>query len=1062
MLLIAHTLLHAAAGASDIKTAAAEMRWRLIGPFRAGRTVAVSGVAQQANTFYMAPNNGGVWKSTDYGLTWNPIFDGQPTGSIGSLAVAPSDPNILYVGSGEGLQRPDLSVGDGVYKSTDAGKTWQHLGLRNGYQIPSIVIDPQDPNRLFVAVLGHPYGPNAERGLFRSTDGGQSFQRVLYKDENTGAVEVALDPKDPHTVYATLWAARQAPWEVGGSFNGPGSGLFKSSDDGTTWRQIGKGLPTIEQGLGRIGFVISPSDNRRMYAQADASSAFGGLYRSDDAGENWRKVNSENRINGRGGDFAYVQVDPLNEDKIYVANTSTYRSEDAGKTFVAIKGAPGGDDYHTIWINPKNPDILLLGVDQGATLSVNGGRTWSSWYNQPTAQFYHVSTDNRFPYWVYGGQQESGSVGIASRSDDGSISFRNWHTVGVEEYGYVAPDPLHPELIYGGKATCFNWLTGDVQDVSPEVLRGEHRSVRTMPLLFSPADPHILYLGSEVLFKTTNGGHSWDIISPDLTRKEWTMPDVIGAFETQDPENGKHRGVIYTVAPSPKDVKLIWAGTDDGLIHITQNGGKTWKDVTPPDLTPWSKVSLLEASHFDTRTAYAAVNRFRLDDLHPHAYRTHDFGQTWTSMVAGLPERAVINAVREDPLQPGLLYAGTEVGVFVSLDDGDHWSPLQQNLPVTSVRDLVIHDSDLVVGTHGRSFWILDDIAPLREIAASKQLLDEAHLFAPSKAIRWRWNRNTDTPLPPEEPVGQNPPDGAIIDYNLPADAKVVTLDILDSSHKLVRHYSSDDKPVVTEGELQNELNVPTYWVRKEQILAAKSGGHRFIWDLRCEKPSALNHEYPISAIYRNTPRVPLGTFVLPGTYLVRLTVDGKAYSQPLTVMMDPRIRTAESGLQQQFASSNELSSMMNEDYAMLAQTKALQKAVQGAENQSGASENLTANLKKADQTLSAFAGTGGRTRTASAQPSLSALNGELARVYEILQGTDNAPTVQALNAVDQLRKDLNAKRDAWKEFQTVTLKTLNNQLRNEKLPELSVPKVNSASLKGMSTNRNGADADEP
>src|SRR5579875_2366989 len=932
-----------------------EMHWRLIGPFRGGRTVAISGVPQQPNVFYMAPNNGGVWKSTDYGNTWTPIFDGQDTGSIGALAVAQSDPNTLYVGSGEGLQRPDLSVGDGMYKSMDAGKTWEHLGLREGEQIASVIVDPRDAKRVFVAVLGHPYGPNTERGVYRSTDGGRSFQRVLYKDENTGAIEVAFDPANAQIVYASLWAARQAPWEIGNSFNGPGSGLFKSTDGGDNWQPLTKGVPTIAQGLGRIGFAIAPSDSKRMYALMDASREHGGLYRSDDAGDSWRKVNDEARLWGRGSDFACVQVDPKDENKIYIANTSTYRSTDAGQTFLAIKGAPGGDDYHSIWINPQKPDIIFLGVDQGATLSVNGGRTWSSWYNQPTAQFYHVITDNRFPYWVYGGQQESGSAGVESRSDDGSISFRNWHPVGAEEYGYIAPDPLKPEIIYGGKASRFNWATGDVQDVSPQVLRGQYRFVRTMPLLFSPVDPHVLYLGSNVLFKTTSGGDRWDVISPDLTRKQWQMPAVIQAFEAQDPEKGQHRGVIYTVAPSPKDGNLIWAGTDDGLIHVTHDGGKNWQDVTPPELTAWSKVSLIEASHFATDTAYAAINRFRLDDLRPHVYRTQDSGKTWKQIVSGLPDRAVVNAVREDPERKGLLFAATEIGVFVSFDNGGNWQPLQLNLPVTSVRDLVIHQDDLVVATHGRSFWILDDVTPLRQVS-SEAMGAKGRLFVPQKAIRWRWNRNTDTPLPPEEPAGQNPPEGAIIDYVLQENSGPATLEIYDSENKLVRRYSSEDKPDVTQAELEKELNVPAYWVRPPHILSAAPGMHRFVWDLRYAPPRALEHDYPIAAIYKDTPRLPRGALVLPGEYTVKLTAGRESYSQRLTVAMDPRVKTPPAGLQQQLTLSLKLSEMMDASYDSLMRVRAA----------------------------------GGQSKDVESR--WSALNGELSKVLDVIQGSDNAP----------------------------------------------------------------------
>jgi photosystem II stability/assembly factor-like uncharacterized protein len=1015
-------LLACAVATGETHAYFSEMHWRLIGPFRGGRTVAIQGIVQQPNVFYMAPNNGGIWKSTDYGNTWNSIFDGQDTGSIGALAVAPSDPSAIYAGSGEGLQRPDLSVGDGIYKSTDAGKTWLHLGLRNGYQIPSLIVDSTDPNRIFAAVLGHPYGPNPERGVFRSTDGGHTFEKVLYKDENTGASEVEFAPDNTQVVYATLWAARQAPWEIGNSFNGPGSGLFKSSDGGNTWQQLTHGLPTFAEGLGRIGFDIAPSDPKRMYALVDADRAHGGLYRSDDAGQSWERINDEIRLWGRGGDFACVKVDPKNENEVYIANTSTYRSMDGGHTFIAIKGAPGGDDYHSIWINPQNTDIIFLGVDQGATLSVNGGRTWSSWYNQPTAQFYHVITDNRFPYWVYGGQQESGSAAVESRSDDGCITFRDWHPVGAEEYGYIAPDPLHPNLVYGGKVTRFNRVTHDVQDVSPQILPGKYRFLRTMPLLFSPVDPHILYLGSNVLFETSNGGQSWQIISPDLTRKEWQMPAVIQPFESQDPEKGHHRGVIYTIAPSPLDRNLIWVGTDDGLIQLTHDGGKHWNNVTPPELTAWSKVSMMEASHFDPQTAYAAINRFRLDDLQPYIYRTHDGGRTWQKIVNGLPVRAVVNSVREDPRKKGLLYAGTEIGVFVSFDDGEHWQSLQLNLPVTSVRDLVIHDNDLIVGTHGRSFWILDDITPLRQVSASGQA-SETMLFKPERAVRWRWNRNTDTPLPPEIPAGENPPDGGIVDYSISAPSGPVTLEIFDARGQLVRRYASTDKPEVTEAELEKELNVPVYWVRLPHVLPGTTGMHRFVWDLRYAPPKSLRHEYPIAAIVHNTPREPRGTIVLPGTYTVKLTVGGKSYSQPLFVVMDPRVKTPAAGLEEQFRVSQQLSSLMNKDFDAISKIRATRAQI--GETLSRQRETIAKELRDLDAKLQPL------------EREATALNRNLAQVFELIQGSDNAPTSQDVAAANQLETEWQQTEARWRKARAQDLAELNSRLRALQLPEI-------------------------
>ena len=969
----------------------AGLRWRTIGPYRGGRTVAAAGIPSQPNVFYVAANNGGIWKTDDYGRTWKPLFDDQPTGSIGALAIAPSDPNIIYAGSGEGLQRPDLSVGDGIYKSVDGGKTWRHLGLREGQQIPAILVDPRDPNRLIVAVLGHPYGPNPERGVFRSTDGGETWQKALYKDENTGAIDLAFDPRNFQTIYAVLWAARQGPWE-NGEWSGPHSGLFKSTDGGTTWQQLTGGLPTPAQGLGRIGIAIAPSDPQRMYALVEAKPS--ALYRSDDAGSSWQRVNTEARISGRGSDFAGVRVDPKNRDMIYVANTSTYRSTDAGQSFTAIKGAPGGDDYHTIWINPENPKIILLACDQGATLSVNGGETWSSWYNQPTAQFYHVITDNRFPYWVYGGQQESGSAAVASRSDYGEVTFREWHPVSVEEYGYVAPDPLNPNLIYGGKATRFDQTTGEVQEVGPSLLRGgKYRFLRTMPILFSPVDPHILYLASQVLFKTVNGGHSWETISPDLTREKYDIPPTVGIYTEDARKEATRRGVIYAVAPSHKDVNVIWAGTDDGLIHVTRDGGKTWKNVTPPGLTPWSKVSMLDASHFDDLTVYAAINRFRLDDLKPHIYRTHDGGKTWKEIVAGLPG-APINTVREDPERKGLLFAGSELAAYVSLNDGDDWQPLRLNMPAISVRDLAIHENDLVAGTHGRGFWILDDIAPLRQMSAQIAASD-AHLFKPSTAIRVRRDNYPDTPLPPEEPAGQNPPDGAVLYYYLKSQASSpVTLEVFDAAKKLVRRYSSDDKPE----PIDPLLNVPTYWIRPPQIPAANSGMHRFVWDLHYPPPDALRHEYPISAIYRDTPRYPLGPAAMPGQYTVKLTADGKTYTQPLTIKMDPRVKTPPAGLLQQFTLATKVAGMMRQDFQALQDIKQLRTRIgqpdSDLDKQAAALEG-SSRRPPGDEDEDEDAG------------GLTRLNNDLNTVLGVLEGADSTPTTQAASTVGELERRL-------------------------------------------------------
>lgn len=903
------------------------LSWRHIGPFRGGRTVGAVGIPTQANVFYIGVNNGGVWKTTDYGRTWKPIFDQQSTGSIGNLAIAPSNPNTIYVGSGEGLHRPDLSTGNGIYRSNDGGQTWKHLGLRDAQQIGAIVVDPKDDKRLFVAVLGHPYGANTERGVYRSMDGGESFEKILYKDAHTGAIGLVMDPSDNNTLYASLWAGRQAPWE-NGAFLGATSGLFKSTDGGNHWTELRQGLP--EKQVARIGIAIAPSDPKRLYAQVSAGKETG-TYRSDDAGLHWYKVNQDPAVSGRPDDFAEIKVHPTNPDILFAANVATQKSVDGGKTWRAIRGAPGGDDYHTLWINPLNPDIILNVSDQGAIITVNGGETWSSWYNQPTAQFYHVITDHRFPYRVYGGQQESGSAAVKSRGDSGQITFRDWQPVGVDEYGYVAPDPLHPGVIFGGKLTRFDEATGQTQDIAPQ--QPGTRFLRTAPLLFSPIDQRTLYYAGNVLFKSSDYGHRWQVISPDLTRKTWEVPATVQPYQAEV----KQRGVIYTIAPSALDAKLIWVGTDDGLIHRTTDGGKNWQDLTPPQLKAWAKVSLIEASRFDKKTAYAAINTLRLDELHPLILRTKDNGQHWTTIINGIPDGETVNAVREDPRKAGLLYAATERTVYFSIDEGEHWSSLRQNLPITSIRDLVVKDDDLVIGTHGRGFWILDDISPLRQLSKI-DLQARAHLFAPQLATRVRWNMNTDTPLPPEEPAGANPPDGAIIYFQLQQAAREVALEIHDAAGRLVRRYHSSDlpEPVETGG------NVPEYWQRPPQILSTQAGMHRFVWDLHYQKAEGQHSEYPIAAIVRNTVKTDLGPWVMPGKYHISLIVDGKRFQQNMQVRMDPRVTTRQPDLQRQFELSLQLRDGMNllhkksnaaEQRALHAEMDRLMAILQGADN---------------------------------------------------------------------------------------------------------------------------------
>jgi photosystem II stability/assembly factor-like uncharacterized protein len=979
------------------------MQYRMIGPHRGGRTVGAVGVPSQPSVFYVGVNNGGVWKTTDFGRTWNPVFDKQATGSVGDITVSESNPNVVYVGCGEGIQRPDLSIGDGVYKSTDAGKTWTNMGLKDGQQIGGIIIDPKNENRVFVAVLGHPYGPNTERGVYRSLDGGKNWERVLYKDENTGAIQVAFDPNNSNILYADMWAGRQGPWE-NGQWNGPESGLFKSTDGGNTWKKLTKGLPSTQQGLGRIGFGIAPTNSNRLYATVDAGR-YGGIYRSDDAGESWTLMSSDGRYWGRGSDFAEVKIDPTNADIVYSANVVTWKSVDGAKTWTGFRGAPGGDDYHRIWINPNDPKIMLIAADQGAIVTVNGGETFSSWYNQPTAQFYHVSTDNAFPYMVYGGQQESGSVGILSRGNDGQIGIREWHPVGVEEYGYVAADPLDPNIIYGGKITKYDKRTAQVQNIAPEAVRsGKYRFLRTAPVLFSPIDPKTLYFAGNVIFKTRDGGNSWQTISPDLTRESWDVPASVGVYTSEELKKMPRRGVVYTVAPSFKDINTIWAGTDDGYIQVTRDGGKTWKNVTPPSISSWSKISLMEASHTDVNTAYAAVNRIRCDDMHPYAYKTNDGGKTWKLITNGLPDNEPINVVREDPLRKGLLFAGSENAVYVSFDDGEHWQSLRLNMPATSVRDLVIKDDDLVLGTHGRGFWILDDITPLRQLSASMTNAS-AILYKPQQAIRVRWNMNTDTPMPQEEPAGENPPDGAVINYYLSGKADgEVTLEIIDAAGKSVRKYSNYDKPY----EIP-PVNIPTYWIRPQQFLSAEAGSHRFLWDMHY---APLNEpvSYPMTATFRNTAPEATSPWVLPGTYTVKLTVNGRSYTQPLTVKMDPRVKTSMADLQKQHS----LSMIAYEGRILAKRTgEEITAAREKLKPMLANSEALTA----LDQQAADLTGARGRRAGVAPSASFGSVESAFNGLFGILHETDMPPTTQTIAGVAQTQAQLKELQTKWEKL---------------------------------------------
>ena len=982
------------------------LRYRHLGPFRGGRTKAATGIPGRPGVFLIGAVNGGVFRTDDYGRTWTPLFDGQPSASIGAIAVAPSDPDVIYVGSGEGMHRPDLSTGDGLYRSGDGGRTWAHLGLRDGQQIPQIAVDPKDPQRLYVAVLGHPYGPNEERGLFRSRDGGATFDKVLFIDADTGCADVVIDPSDPQTLLASLWEARQAPWE-NGSFKGPGSGLYKSSDGGTTWRRITNGLPTFEKdGLGRIGLAFAPSRPSRVFATVSTNKG-GFLYRSDDRGESWSRISEDERIADRAEDAAEVKVHPLDPEVVFTASIVLWKSTDGGKTFLALKGAPGGDDYQKIWIDPQRPEVMLLGSDQGGAVSVNGGNTWSSWYNQPTAQLFHVTADDAFPYRVCGGQQESGSACVPSRGSDGAITFRDWYPAGFDEYGYGAPDPKDPDVVYGARVSRWDRRTGQSQDVSPEPLGApDYRQLRTQPLVFSPVDKGTLFFAANRVFKTGDGGRHWTAISPDLSRKSWDAPAGVGKYRGSEDARPKQRGVVYALGPSPLDRGLLWAGTDDGLLHVTRDGGKSWKDVTPPLLTPWAKVSGLEASHFDNKVAWAAINTLRLDDLRPHLLRTRDGGKSWEETIAGLPAGAVCNMVREDPKRAGLLYLGTERGVFVSFDAGDAWIPLRLGLPATSVRDLIVKDDDLVLATHGRGFWVLDDLSPLRQ--AQPALFEEAaRLLAPQRALRVHWNDNSDTPLPPDEPTAQNPPDGAVLHYWLKEAATgPLALEIADAAGRVVRRFASGPADSAAP-EPRDQGNVPRWWIRPAAVLASQAGLHRFVWDLHEEPPPPpAEPSFPIAAIPYDTPAEQRGPWALPGRYTVRLAVAGRTLSQPLLVAMDPRVKTPLAALQAQHALSRRATDALvrvaatGRTLAALRPTLEAQATEATAKGDTAGAEALRARLLTLGQVEGSVEKQGRSPMGKPGAPvTLKSTEGRLRSVLHLLQQADAAPMPQVERA---------------------------------------------------------------
>ena len=972
-----------------------ELKWRSVGPFRGGRVLAVEGARNDPKRFYFGAVNGGVWRTDDAGRTWQPIFDSVNVGSIGAIAVAPSSPKTIYVGTGEADMRSDIAQGIGMFRSDDGGQSWTHIGLADTQQIGKILVNPRNPKVLLVAALGHPYGPNVERGVFRSEDGGRHWTKTLFKDADTGAIDMAFDPANPNTVYAALWQTRRPPWNTYPPSSGPGSGLYKSVDGGKSWHQLtGHGFPGAP---GRIGVATSPARPSRVYALVDsAAEGQGGLYRSDDRGLNWTKVTGDKRIWNRGWYFGGITANPRNADQVWVANTIMLRSDDGGAHFIPTKGDPTGDDFHSLWIDPKNPDRRILGVDQGTLVTLNGGKTWSSWYNQPTGQFYHVSTDNRFPYRIYGAQQDSGAAAVPVRSDslvDG-ITMAQFHEVTAGgESGEIAPDPNDPDIVYGGTVDRLDLKSGQTRSVDPTLaFPGEYRGEWTLPLTFGKRD-HSLYFGNQRIFRTRDGGQTWTPISPDLTRSELTVPATLDAPTAADTATkGPRRGVVYDIATSPVTDGLIWAGTDDGLIWRTADDGAHWQNVTPPALQPWSKVGIIEPSHFDPNTAYAAIDRHRVDDQKPYLLRTRDGGRSWQAIVSGLPQDGgpnSVNVVREDPVQRGLLFAGTERGAFVSFDDGGSWQPLANGLPTTSVRDITIHGNDLVIATHGRGFYVLDDIQPLRALAVNA--VDATRLYPLAAAVRLNEPGFTGTPMPKDEPLASNPPFGAMIDYSLAGTApQPVDIAIYDFSGLLVRRFTSSDpvKPIDL-----STLPVAPEWVTPAQPPAATPGHHRFVWDLHYPKPGGL----------KEADR-PAGVWAPPGRYMVELTVGGRHLRQPLDVIADPRVHVTQADFQAQFRLARQIEAARVRVRTMLEQA-----------------DELKASAAKSGRPVSAqlagFVGDDAPIGGSNAPTTLKGISGWLDKLADAVDGADGAPTPDNIRGFQTVLGALNLMEPRWKQF---------------------------------------------
>lgn len=1020
------------------------MRWRLIGPFRGGRVEAVAGVPGNPLVYYFGSVAGGVWKTSDGGHTWLPLFNRGPVSSIGSIAIAPADPSLIYVGTGEACPRGDSSFGDGVYKSSDGGETWIHLGLDNTRHIAKVIIDPRNPDTVYVAALGHVYGPSDQRGVFRSRNGGKTWQKVLYKDDNTGAIDLAMDPNNPRVLFAALWQVRRTPWSL--VSGGPGSGIYKSTDGGDTWKEIrGHGLP--DGVLGRIGVSVG-ANSSRVYAIIEAKD--GGLYRSDDGGANWALVNGSWDLRGRPWYYSHIFSDPQNPDKVYVFSFGAYRSVDGGKTFSTIYTPHG--DYHALWVDPRHPGRMIVGNDGGATISADDGKSWTTEDNQATAQFYRVATDNRFNYYVYGSQQDRGTVAIASRSDDALIDRTDWYAVGGGESGFILPSPLDPDIVYAGSLysafTRFDKKAGQSKDVSPWPINelnlaakdAKYRFGWTAPMLISPHDPHTLYIGAQVLLKTNDDGRTWSAISPDLTRNDKSKQDSSGGPITQDNTTVEYFDMISTIAESPLQAGLIWVGTDDGLIQLTRNDGASWEKVAPTQIPEWSSVNTIEASPFSPGTAYAAVDAHLLDDFRPYIYRTTDFGKTWTPIVAGLPSGSYVHTVREDPKQKGLLYAGTEKGIYVSFDDGTHWQSLQLNLPTAPVYDLTVHGNDLAVATHGRAFWILDDLTPLRQ-AKQAHAAQVAYLYRPEAAYRVRGNNfyaTLSSGAPSSPLAGQNPPAGAILDYFLPqAPKEEIELEILDGKGNIVKKFVAKPKAEASGSGKQIIISSGAVEMAGGQEYASQpsavAGLNRFVWNLHYAGPGSGAADGEVAE--------PL---VVPGNYTVRLTVDGRSRTEPLVVREDPRVHVSLADLQSEFDFEMKIRDRLKAAHAAVEEMRQVRTQLLSLQ------KRMEGNAAWADMTKAITAVDG---KTLDAEKSITgwkvvkdryslnyppALDDQLNWLFMFTEAGDGVPGQPYFAAYDELAQRLDQDLKNWQQIKATDLRQMNELIRKNEIPAVA------------------------